>query len=92
MGLEILDLSDLSSPCIVGHLTFTGEPVEMMVADGYAYLVVRDTRGYLSNIEDLRPSHYRASAIMTTITIGAPTTSSPSRMAAMICPPTVTST
>ncbi len=45
-GLLVVDLSNPHHPTLVGRAAIEGQPVDLYVADGMAYVTVQDTYGY----------------------------------------------
>ena len=64
-GLQIIDVSDTSSPEIVGAVPFSGTPVEMYQVDDQVLVLLNDWRAYQRESDDLllRPS-YRSGVLV----------------------------
>ncbi|WP_428262477.1 beta-propeller domain-containing protein [Haliangium sp.] len=52
-GLQVVDLSDVSAPAIVGRLQVTGSPVEMYAVGDRAIVLLNNWRGYYGQRDDV---------------------------------------
>jgi len=52
-GLQVIDISNVDAPEIIGRFAVTGTPVEMYVVDDTAYLLINDWRGYWGTRTDI---------------------------------------
>jgi hypothetical protein len=50
-GLQVIDVSQLNAPNIVGRARLSGEPVELYVVDDRAIVLLNGWRGYYGNAE-----------------------------------------
>ena len=53
-GLQVIDLSHLDRPRVIGRLPITGTPVEMYVVGSRAIVLLNGWRGYYGNRDDVR--------------------------------------
>ena len=53
-GLQVIDITDPTSPSIVGRLGVTGSPVEMYVVGETAYVLLNNWEGYYGSRADVR--------------------------------------
>ncbi len=57
-GLQVIDISDLDNPTIIGRLPIYGYPVEMYVTSDKAYMLLNNWQSYWGNREDLSLTAY----------------------------------
>ncbi len=51
-GLQVIELSDLSAPAVIGRVEISGYPVELYVVGSRAFILLNDWRGYYGSRYD----------------------------------------
>lgn len=70
-GLQVIDLSNLASPRIVGQLKMTGTPVEAYVSGDRAYVLMNDWRAYWGSRDDVAVQAFTGGIVLS-VDLGDP--------------------
>lgn len=62
-GLQLIDISDLSKPIVIGSLRLNGSPVEMYTRGNFAYLLLKNLQSYLGGRNASHVERFEGSAI-----------------------------
>ncbi len=63
-GLQVVDISNLNQPKIIGKLQVSGHPVEMYVVDNTAYLLINNWRAYYGSRDDIEIETYEGGIVV----------------------------
>jgi hypothetical protein len=63
-GLQVIDLSDVSAPKVMGRVAVTGYPVEMYVVDQRAYVLLNNWYGYYGTRTDVHVEAYQGGLVL----------------------------
>jgi hypothetical protein len=63
-GLQVIDISDVDHPTIIGSLRISGYPVEMYVTDDTVYMLLNNWQGYWGNRADVSVDSYSGGIVI----------------------------
>jgi hypothetical protein len=63
-GLQIIDMSDVSQPRIIGRVSISGTPVEMYQIDDRVFILMNNWYGYYGSRDDVSAEQYHGGVVV----------------------------